>query len=158
MKKIKLIAITLIATLGVLSSNAQEKGSLSVGGTINAGTAIPTASLGATVQYNITNDFRLAGNLDYFIKNKGVSSFDISVDVHYVFKISKLFSVYPIVGVGISILSVEDFGSRVPFIANFGGGLQFDVSDRFRINFEIKGRIGHGVSQAVVGPSFNYIF
>lgn len=154
----KIFAALLIAVFATsMSASAQKKGDLSLGGGIAVGTLIPTMSIGATVQYNIIDQIRLAGNVDYFIKNRGVNTLDITVDGHYLVPLSDRFTIYPVVGVGISIL-MTDFGTRVPFVANIGGGVQYKFNDKLRLSFEIKGRLGSGVCQAVIGPNLIYTF
>lgn len=156
MKKLLTLVIAAILFCNI-SASAQTKGDFAVGGGISLGTLLPTMGIGGVVQYNISDPIRLSGNLDYFIKNKGVNTFDITVDCHYLFPLSDKFSVYPLAGVGVSIL-FGDGPSRVPFVANIGGGVQYNISQRLHLTFEIKGRLGNGVCQAVLGPNLVYSF
>ena len=157
MKKVLLLSLLLISLVSTNFVSAQNKGDFALGGGVSFGTAIPTASLGIIAHYNIDDRFRLAGNLDYFIKNQGVSTFDVTVDAHYLIPLNNTIAIYPLAGIGISALSVWG-ESRVPFVANIGVGCQFNVAQNFRIGVEMKGRLGNGVSQFIVGPSFMYAF
>lgn len=156
MKKLFAFLIASILLCNI-SASAQTKGDFSVGGGLSLGTLLPTLGIGAVAQYNISDPVRLSANLDYFIKNKGVNTFDISVDCHYLFPLSDKFVVYPLAGVGVSVL-FGDEGSRVPFIANIGAGVQYNFSSRLHLTFEVKGRLGSGVCQAVLGPNLVYTF
>lgn len=163
MRKI-LLSIGLALLIFAFASNdasAQQKGEFALGANINLGTLIPTVGIGLNAQYNFSDEIRVVGNLDYFIKNNYLSTFDVTFDAHYVFALNDWFALYPLFGMGFSVIStkVGDIrSSRTPFVANIGGGCQFTISEKFRINFEIKGRLGRFASQAVIGPTFLYVF
>lgn len=162
-KLIPILLIVFISSFGINKAIAQQQGDVAFGGNLNFGTYVPTVSIGLNAQYNFTDEIRVVGNFDYFIKNNGLTTFDITFDAHYIFPISDKFAAYPLVGFGLSIASYGDrdntySSSRVPFVTNIGGGVQYYITDNFRINFEIKGRLGNHVSQLVIGPSFVYMF
>lgn len=102
---------------------------------------------------------------------------DINVNAHYLFPVAKGIKVYPLVGVcytnwssdaGYSDMEgmegwgddIEDEGSDSSgkFGVNLGGGVQYDINDRWAVNFELKYQLISNFNQAVFGIGVAYKF
>lgn len=111
----KKILIMFMALLG-LSVSAHEKGDMAVGlnlgvaPCLESGASITNFGIGAKFQYNITDPIRVEADLDYWLKSSGVDLFDISANIHYLFKLSEKLTVYPLVGVGYAHTGGASFG------------------------------------------------
>lgn len=161
-----------ITLIGVCAS-AQEKGDMAVGlnlgvaPCLESGPSVTNFGIGVKFQYNISNPIRLEAAVDYGFKNKGIDVLTVGVNAHYIFKLGKGFSIYPVAGIGYARLGMSSFdfddydfddwysrGTRYDywgydydddessasnkFYFNVGVGGQYDISDKFAVNLEIK--------------------
>lgn len=126
-----------VALVGLCAS-AQEKGDMAVGlnlgvaPCLESGQSITNFGIGAKFQYNITNPIRLEADVDYWMKNKGVDVFDISVNAHYLFNIGEKLKVYPLVGVGYANCS------KSKVLINAGAGVEYPITEKLSVGAEIK--------------------
>ena len=92
--------------LAGLCASAQQKGDMAVGlnlgvaPCLESGVSLTNFGIGAKFQYNVTDPIRLEANVDYWVKSKGMDVFDITANVHYIFKIGQKFTIYPLAGIG----------------------------------------------------------
>lgn len=148
MKKFLLVAIMAVVGLGVSSAQTQ-KGDLAAGINLNYGIKSDwnNFGLGAKFQWSITDALRLEPSFNYFFKKDWISSWDLNVNLHYVFNLSK-FEVYPLAGislVGITA-STPDLGwglgsysaSETKFGFNVGAGAQYWVTSKIGVNLDLK--------------------
>ncbi len=156
-----------VALVGLCAS-AQEKGDMAVGlnlgvaPCLESGQSITNFGIGAKFQYNITNPIRLEADVDYWMKNKGVDVFDISVNAHYLFNIGEKLKVYPLVGVGYAHCSAgstsgnvdyddiewplsrsganegKDLNSKSKVLINAGAGVEYPITEKLSVGAEIK--------------------
>ena len=102
----KKVFISLCMLLVGVCASAQQKGDMAVGLNVGvapcleSGASLTNFGLGAKFQYNVTNPIRLEANVDYWVKSKGVDVFDITANVHYLFKIGQKLNIYPLAGIG----------------------------------------------------------
>lgn len=102
----KKVFISLCMLLAGVCASAQQKGDMAVGLNVGvapcleSGASLTNFGLGAKFQYNVTNPIRLEANVDYWVKSKGVDVFDITANVHYLFKIGQKLNIYPLAGIG----------------------------------------------------------
>lgn len=90
---------------------------------------------------------------------------DINFNAHYLFPITEKIKVYPLAGFTFTNWSVsysEAFisisGTESRFGANLGGGFQYDVSDNFILNAEVKYQLISDFDQAVFSIGAAYRF
>lgn len=160
MKKVmKKILVSLFLCLFGLTGFAQSKGDMSAGVHIGIapiaekGAKFTNFGIGALYRYNITNPIRLEADLEYWFKNKGVSVFDITANVHYLFHFDKL-CLYPLAGIGygsanssysVTIpdsegkpVTMKDSNSAGRFIFNLGAGAEYPITEKITAGLEIK--------------------
>lgn len=158
-----------IALVGLCAS-AQEKGDMAVGlnlgvaPCLESGPSVTNFGIGVKFQYNISNPIRLEAAFDYGFKNKWIDVISVGVNAHYIVKLGKSFSIYPVAGIGYARLGAFDLddydfndwfsrGTRYDyddyddddegssankFYFNVGVGGQYNIGDNLAINLEIK--------------------
>ena len=172
----KLFVLMSFIALGVSSVFAQ-KGEKAVGVNLGYGTEISNLGIGAKFQYGITDAIRAEASFNYFLKKDGANMWDVNVNAHYLFPIADKFKVYPLVGLtyanckvdmGWSVegMSPEDIQDLIETSSesegrvgvNLGAGIQYDLSSKFAINFEVKYQLIKDFNQAVFGVGIAYKF
>ena len=155
MKKLVILSICLVVF--VANSFAQnkfsgEKGISSVG--VIVGHAIDSKSLtiGADYRYNIQDKIRLAPSALYVLRNDYLSTLYLNADAHYLARITKKATIYPLGGLGVSVWR---FNNKIPT----------SLEDLFNDDSETKVRIGLNLGfggemrlskDMIVGAEFRY--
>lgn len=154
----KLLAISIVALLGVATAWAQ-KGTMAVGANFLYGTEINSVGLGAKFQYGIIDHLRGEASFNYYFQNKGFRMWDLNVNAHYTFDITERFHAYPLAGLTVVNKSYADNDDSVTrFGLNLGGGCEFDVNAKWRVNAEFKYSIVSTIDQAVFSVGGVYKF
>ena len=154
----KLLAIAIVVLMGVATASAQ-KGEMAVGGNLLYGTEINSVGLGAKFQYGILDHLRGEASFNYYFQNKGFRMWDLNANAHYIFNITEKFSAYPLAGLTVvnkSYTDVDDSISR--FGLNLGGGCEYDVNEKWRVNAEFKYSIVSTIDQAMFSLGAVYKF
>lgn len=170
-----------------LSSAFAQKGEMAGGIQLNYGTQIESMGIGAKFQYGITNSIRVEPSLNYYFGKSGGNMFDVNVNAHYLFDVAPKVKVYPLVGIGFASVkgggigisydggenwedygyeSDEDLGDGSTsgssrsgnFTVNLGAGAEYDLTDRFTVNAEVKYQIISNFNQVVAGVGIVYKF
>ncbi|MFV0418197.1 MAG: outer membrane protein [Dysgonomonas sp.] len=138
MKKV-LLAIALVALS--LGSYAQT-GSKAILPKIGYQTEYKRVLFGIEGRYFLTDNIRLAPDVQVLLPKNRITGLDVNVNVHYVIPLEGGFVFYPLVGgamlnnrwkpEGIDATSWTDFG------INLGAGIQYDVMSDGYLNFEFK--------------------
>lgn len=132
MKKILLTALVALLTIGAVS--AQDKGKWGVGPKIglytNAGGNGVIFGIGAAARYSVTDNWRIEPAVTVLCRK--YCSVDISADVHYLFKIARDWTIYPMAG-----LSANDIGKWSCGI-NLGGGADFSITRNWDVSAGLK--------------------
>ena len=166
----KKVFVTICVALMGLGAFAQEKGDMAAGlnlgvaPSLESGVSVTNLGIGAKFQYNVTNPIRVEADLDYWLKNKGLDFFDISVNAHYLFHFSEKLTAYPLVGIGYgrcggggdmkgALDDLKDFlgqhggydyddeidgGSASKFLFNVGVGAEYALTPKISVGAELK--------------------
>lgn len=175
----KLFVLMSFIALGVGSAFAQ-KGEKAVGVNLGYGTEISNLGIGAKFQYGITDAIRAEASFDYFLKKDFVSMWDINVNAHYLFPIAEKLKVYPLVGLTYTNWKMDgsdfnfdfedeelneygdgisgDSSSTGKFGVNLGAGVEYAITDRLNVSFEVKYQLISDFNQAVFGIGVAYKF
>ncbi len=110
--------------------------------------------VGAVYQYNFTDRIRMDDSFTWFLpKTEGggltkttVSSFELSVNGHYLFAVREGINVYPLAGLGyVNVTAKSDLGelgkfsaSSYSFGVNLGGGADYFLSEKMILTAEAK--------------------
>lgn len=168
-KLLMLITIFMVS----MSANAQ-KNTKAIGVNLNYGSEISNMGIGAKFQYGITNAIRIEPAFNYYFKKDGAGLWDVNANVHYLFNVADKINVYPLVGIGYAHSKVEfssdefegfsDYGvddvsaSEGNFCANFGTGIEYNISDKLAIGAELKYQLISNFNQFVIGIGATYKF
>jgi outer membrane protein X len=158
----KRILVSFALCLAGLTSFAQHKGDVGLGinfgvaPCVESGVSLTNVGLGAKFRYNVSNPVRLEADFDYWFKSKSIDFLDLSANVHYVFNAGNKFHIYPLLGIGYARvnsscgitdydidyngnLNVETGSVGVNrFLVNVGAGVDYDVTDKIALGFELK--------------------
>ena len=149
-----------------LSASAQA-GDKAVGAQLVFGSETNSIGFGVKGQYYFTDQIRGEGSFDYFLKNKGISMWDINANVHYLFDVANKIKVYPLAGLGYTNWSYKyEYpghsvieGSDGRLAINLGGGAEYELTKDLRVNAELKYQIvSNNYSQLVLGVGVAYKF
>ena len=149
-----------------LSASAQA-GDKALGAQLLFGSKTNNIGLGVKGQYYFTDQIRGEASFDYFLKNQGVSMWDINANVHYLFDVADKFKVYPVAGLGYTNWSYKyeyaghtiAEGSDGRIAINLGGGAEYELTKDLSVNAELKYQIvSNNYSQLVLGVGVAYKF
>ena len=149
-----------------LSASAQA-GDKALGAQLLFGSKTNNIGLGVKGQYYFTDQIRGEASFDYFLKNQGVSMWDINANVHYLFDVANKIKVYPLAGLGYTNWSYKyEYpghsvieGSDGRLAINLGGGAEYELTKDLRVNAELKYQIvSNNYSQLVLGVGVAYKF
>ena len=136
MKKI-FLAVALLA-MGS-SAFAQPKGDLSLGANLAFQTSGSDIGIGAKARYGLSERVRLDAGLTYFLPKASVSSLELAVNAHYLFPLKdSKFTLYPLAGLGYYHTLVSGGLSAGKFLADFGGGASYKLSEGLSLGAEAK--------------------
>lgn len=138
MKKAVLVIVLAIFSLGIYA----QTGSKAILPKIGYQTEYKRMLFGIEGRYFLTNNIRLAPDVQVLFPKDRVIGMDVNINVHYVFPMEGGFAFYPLAGgammnnrwkpKGIDATSWTDFGFNV------GAGLQYDIMADGYLNFEFK--------------------
>ena len=149
-----------------LSASAQA-GDKAVGAQLVFGSETNSIGFGVKGQYYFTDQIRGEASFDYFLKNKGISMWDINANVHYLFDVANKVKVYPLAGLGYTNWSYKyEYpghsvieGSDGRLAINLGGGAEYELTKDLSVNAELKYQIvSNNYSQLVLGVGVAYKF
>lgn len=151
MKRIfTIIAIVAASVMvGSNTANAQIRGEMGAGLNFEIATGEDYTNYGLGVKYQWTflDNMRLEPSFTYFFKKDNISSWDLTANLHYMFDLSPMMNIYPILGMGMTGLDrdYEPLGlnneNDTKFAFNFGGGMEFMFTPSLGMEIEYKYRI-----------------
>lgn len=142
--------------LYIMGNAMAQKGIKSVGIQLNYGTEIESFSLGAKYQQNVTDEIRLEPSMNYYFANKGIDMLDLNFNVHYLFPMASNIRLYPIVGITFERWDIGKIKNRLG--SNIGAGAEFDIADKWMMNFELKYKFVKHFDQSVFNVGIAYMF
>ncbi len=164
MRKTALLLLILLFTLASTKLKAQYEGTFGMGAHIDYASEIQRPGIGIDLQYYITNNIRVAPSLTYYMQVKEKRMWNLEGDVHYMIPTSRMFSLYPVVGVAFSewknmVKSVDSSGNDIynnRLGLNAGLGMQYDFRYKTRLNFEVKYQSIKDYSQAAISLGIGF--
>ena len=162
MKKLLLLVCAAVMSL---SASAQA-GDKALGAQLVFGSETNSLGFGVKGQYYFTDHIRGEGSFDYFLKNKGISMWDINANVHYLFDVADKFKVDPLAGLGYTNWSYKYEYAGAPVVegsdgrlaVNLGGGVEYELTKNLNVNAEAKYQIISNYNQLVLGVGVAYKF
>lgn len=151
MKALKLLLILIAASVSFPSFVAQaasdDTPSKTLGVLGGYNTRNKSGEAGIFFQYRFSNRFRIAPNITYITRRKGIDALDININAHFpLLKNSGRFNIYPLAGISYTswnshtdIDSTDDNRERSnKFGINMGGGIEAAVTPTLKLRFEGK--------------------
>lgn len=139
MKKFLMIACMMLFSTAMFA----QQGAMYVGGNLNYGLHkdYKNFGIGVKAQYEFLQNVRAEASANYFLEKDNLKMWDINANLHYIFRISDKFAVYPLAGVCVLATDVDVLGSNSDLGFNVGGGIEFPINDVIKINAEGKYQI-----------------
>ena len=140
----KKVFVSICVALRGFGAFAQEKGDMAAGlnlgvaPSLESGVSVTNLGIGAKFQYNVTNPIRVEADFDYWLKNKGLDFFDISVNAHYLFHFSEKLTAYPLVGIGYGRCGGGVSDSMKGILFNVGVGAEYALNSKISVGAELK--------------------
>ena len=140
----KLFLVALFAMFGV--GAFAQKGVMGVGVNLNYtpcledGVDINHFGFALKAQYGFTDAIRGEIQAGYDFKEKLISVFHASANVHYLFNLSDKFRLYPIVGIGYAsfMYDVDGVDAENELLVNGGLGVEYDITGNLTLGLEAK--------------------
>lgn len=162
----KRIIILFVAAMCLAASNqvqGQNKGEIAAGVqfAFGAGSGITNIGVGAKFQWNVIDRLRIEPSFNYFFKKDLVSMWDFNANVHYQFVLSDKIVLYPLAGLSVLGVTANYLGysaSGSEFGLNVGGGVDFQLTDKWVINIEPKYKISGSWGRFVATAGVVYKF
>ena len=156
--------IVIFSMMFIVMGNAfAQKGIQAAGVHLSYGSEISSIGLGVKYQYNITDNIRLEPSINYFFENDGVDMFDLNATAHYLFPMASNVRLYPLAGLTYAKWSADlgNDGAEIThskFGVNLGGGAEFDITNEFMMNFEVRYQLVSDFDQAIFSLGIAYMF
>lgn len=109
-------------------------------------------------QYSSSNHFRLAPDIGFVFKNNDKTGFLIDIDTQYPFKISKGINIYPLAGLAFNNWSYDGGGNETGVGLNLGGGLDFYLTSRLKLQLQAKYSLATHGGGVYAGLGVGYTF
>lgn len=164
MKKLTIVimsAIALIASFTPLQAQAKGdagKGEKTLGlmggfATYNSG-----GFMNLYFQYTFIPHIRIAPEIGYVFRNEGKSAFEMSVDMHFPFRIVRGFHVYPLIGVTFNNWNYSNDGSASRVGGNIGAGFDIYMTSYLKLTLQGKYSIMNDTDGGFFGLGIGYVF
>lgn len=154
----KKLFVTLMVCLLTSTALWAQDSKWGIGLNLGYGTEILNgqAFLGGRVLYDIDPRFDIVGSFNRYFKEYGLKHWDINADFHWNVYHHEVFEVYPLIGLTYQHSKVGSYKEGW-FGVNLGGGIMFNITDRWKIGGELKGKLT-GNSQFVALATAMYRF
>ena len=156
MKKLVFLTVCLVAFAANGFSQRGykgEQGVSSVGVIMGHAVSSKAFTIGADYRYNVLDRVRLAPSALYTLKNDNFTSLYLNADAHYLTRVTKEISIFPIGGVGVSLRKI--YG--IPVLGVGGLELKSDSETKLRVglNLGFGGEI-RATDDIIIGAEFKY--
>ena len=153
----KKFLLSLMCVIGAFCIARADSGDIAIGVQMGHGSLANQIGLGARVQIGFTDELRLEPSFNYYFRQSGVATWDVDINLHYVFDVVDSFSVYPLGGIFVSNWDYDP-GSDTRFGANLGAGAEYAITDVVSLGGELRYMLTGDFRQLVtsVGVTFRF--
>ena len=93
--------------------------------------------IGANLGYEFVKNVRGVAEFNYMLKKDYVSYWNLEANAEYLFRLANgKFTIYPLAGLDVLGIKVEDGGSDSELGLNLGAGLEYAVTSNLSLKFE----------------------
>lgn len=163
----------LVAAFAMVSAFASAQ--VAVGVHTLYGTGVENLGIGVRGRYDITDKFRADANFNYYFKKNNLEFWDLNANLHYLFNITDKFTVYPMAGLGYAnvksswveqyydqkeriVKEKETNNNYGKFCVNFGGGVDYALTEDLYLNAEVRYQVVSNYNQTVFSAGIVYKF
>lgn len=108
--------------------------------------------------YTFSPHVRIAPEIGYVFSNNGKSAFEMSVDMHFPFRVARGFQVYPLAGLTFNNWNYKHAGSKSRVGADFGFGFELYLTTYLKLNLQGKYSLMSDTDGAFIGLGIGYNF
>lgn len=159
----KLVLLLAFIVVGITTSFAQRTGDSFLG--LNLNYASETSfGIGTRYQYNLTNNFRVEPEFNYYFKHDYCSFWDLGANISYLIPIASDLTVYPLAGIGYMHGKLQSTGGEVneysddTFQAKLGAGVEFQLLPTTKLIIEPKYQFNNFKNQFIITAAIAYCF
>lgn len=109
-------------------------------------------------QYSFANHFRIAPEVGYVFRNEGKSAFEVSVDMHFPFRLARGFNIYPLAGLTLNNWTYHGDGHATRGGFDFGGGFDIYLTSNLKLNLQGKYSLMNDTSGGFINMGIGYVF
>lgn len=109
-------------------------------------------------QYRFASHVRIAPEIGCVFRNHDKSALLINADMHFPFRLSRGFNIYPLAGLTFNNWSERSNGNMLRLGADAGAGFDLYFTDNLKMNIQAKYSIMKDCSGTYVGLGLGYIF
>ncbi len=171
-----MVVVALFTTLNTFA----QKDEKSIGLNLGYGSEVKNFAIGAKFNYGLTDQIRLSPSFNYFLPKDGFSGWELNADAHYLFDVAPKIKIYPLAGLtftgwrfdwggmlddwedeyGYDFEDEDGGGSstETKFGINLGGGINYQLTNKLDIGFELKYSIVSDFDQFVPSINLTYKF
>lgn len=158
----RLLVFLVVAVVSVTSSMAKDN-NMQFGVYLNSATAINQMGVGAKMQFDLPNDFRIEPSFDYMFRHDDFSMWGVNLTAQYVAPILSDLNIYPILGVSYvgwneykkyEYKTVDDNFYRCGAI--FGTGVEYYLNSQYALFSEVRYQYINDCSQFIFSLGFKF--
>lgn len=157
-RAIGLIAVAVAALFVVMPEAEAQRGEKTLG--IAGGYATYNSGGYANLffQYTFASHVRIAPEVGYIFRNEGKSGFEMSVDMHFPFRIARGFGAYPLAGVTFNSWKYSGAGSANRVGLDFGAGFDIYLTTNLKLNVQGKYSLMNDTDGGFIDVGIGYVF
>ncbi len=151
--------LSLMCVVSAFCIARADSGDIAIGVQMGHGSKHNQIGLGAKVQVGFTDELRLEPSFNYFFRQDHVATWDVDLNLHYMFDVADSFSIYPLAGIFVSNWDYEHINdSDTRFGANLGGGAEYAITDVVSLTGELKYMLTGDYRQLVTSLGVTFKF
>lgn len=147
-----------LCSLFSFEASAQQKGEMSLGIAGGVATYNDGGYVKAFYQYTFAPHIRIAPEVGYVFRNQGKSAFEMSVDMHFPFRLAKGFDVYPLAGLTLNNWNYKHSDSTTKVGADFGAGFDLYLTSNLKLNLQGKYSLMNDTDGGFFDMGIAYVF
>lgn len=151
--------LSLMCLVSAVCISRAESGDIAVGVQMGHGSYWNQIGLGAKVQVSFSDALRLEPAFNYYFRQDDMATWDVDVNLHYLFDVADSFAIYPLGGLFVSNWDLKGAkGSETRFGANLGAGAEYAITDVVSLGGELRYMLTGDFRQLVtsVGVTFRF--
>lgn len=155
---LSVIALFVASAPGVVYGASPVRGEKTLGVAGGYATYNNSAYTEIFFQYTFVPHVRLSSDVGYVFLNDAKSAFEISIDMHFPFRIVSGLQIYPLVGATFNNWNYKNEANIYRFGADFGAGFDFYMTDFLKLTLQGKYSWMKRTSGAYFGLGIGYVF